>query len=108
MRTCKKCGVQTAEALCHKCGASVLYQPSPPADCCADLGLRQTIYEHGGSRMWLEKNGERKLLVDTYTTDNFAKAIRAFTEEWLRHNDKVERRAPSTFAPTNCSTSGGK
>ena len=50
----------------------------------ADLGLKQAIYDHGGSRIWREIDGERELLVDTYTTKDFAKAIYAFTEQWLK------------------------
>lgn len=58
--------------------------------------LRQTIYDHGGSRIWLEKpNGRRELLADTYTTADFAKVVRAFTEEWLRQNASLKRPARS-------------
>ena len=49
--------------------------------------MRQAIYDHGGSRIWIEKpDGGRELLADTYTTAAYAKAVRDFTEEWLRQN----------------------
>ena len=51
-----------------------------------DAGLRQTIYEHGGSRIWIEKDGKRELLADTFTTEEYAKAVRDFTEQWLRQS----------------------
>jgi hypothetical protein len=47
------------------------------------IELKQTIYPHGGSRIWLDIDGERKLLVDTFTTKEFAEAARKFVEEWL-------------------------
>jgi hypothetical protein len=52
--------------------------------------LRQTIYEHGGSRIWIEKpGGGRELLADTYTTADYANAVRDFTEKWLRQNKEI-------------------
>ena len=47
------------------------------------IDLRQTIYSHGGSRIWIEKPGGRELVADTYTDAEYAKAIREFTEEWM-------------------------
>lgn len=47
-------------------------------------GLHQEIYEHGGSRLWTdESDGTRNLIVDTYMTADYAKAIKGFTEKWL-------------------------
>jgi len=47
--------------------------------------LHQTIYDHGGSRIWIETpDGRRDLLADTYTTADYAKAIRDFSEQWLK------------------------
>lgn len=48
--------------------------------------ISQTIYDHGGSRIWIEKDGNRKLIADTYTTKDYALALRDFTEQWLREN----------------------
>ena len=68
-------------------------KPEPRSELASSV--RQSIYKHGGSRLWIEQNGERELIVDTYTTAEFAKAIRAFTEEWLRQNAAGERRGAS-------------
>jgi len=49
--------------------------------------IKQTIYEHGGSRIYRENaDGSRDLLVDTYAgkfgEDSFAKAVYQFIVEY--------------------------
>jgi len=52
--------------------------------------LRQTVYPHGGSRIWVEEpDGSRNLIADTYTTAEYAEAVRDFTEKWLRDNSEA-------------------
>jgi len=52
--------------------------------------LRQTVYPHGGSRIWVEEpDGSRNLIADTYTTAEYAEAVRDFTEQWLRDNSET-------------------
>lgn len=49
--------------------------------------IMQTIYDHGGSRIWREKEGTRELLADTYLCKEFSEAVRDFIEQWLsRHS----------------------
>jgi len=48
--------------------------------------LRQTIYDHGGSHIWIETPSGHQLMADTYGTEAYSKAVRDFTEEWLRQN----------------------
>ncbi len=45
--------------------------------------LRQDLYEHGGSRLWVEVDGRRNLLVDTYHTRELAEDVRRFVRGWL-------------------------
>lgn len=43
--------------------------------------LHQTIYDHGGSRIWMEyEDGSRDLLADTYDGEELAKKVRATIE----------------------------
>ena len=49
--------------------------------------IKQTIYEHGGSRIYIEhEDGSHKLLVDTYPQpyggDRLAKAVMSFILEY--------------------------
>jgi hypothetical protein len=49
--------------------------------------IKQTIYEHGGSRIYRENaNGSRDLLADTYAGrfggDSFAKAVYQFIVDY--------------------------
>ena len=60
--------------------------------------IKQTIYDHGGSRIYQENtDGSRKLLVDTYPEkyggDRLAKAVYEFI---LKYNKfpKIETPAP--------------
>ena len=54
-----------------------------------EITLHQTIYGHGGSRIWIEKrDGGRELVADTYMDDKYAIAIRDFTDEWLKRENK--------------------
>lgn len=46
--------------------------------------VHQTIYKHGGSRIWTESGDHRDLLAHTYHTKEYAIAIRDFTQNWLR------------------------
>jgi len=45
--------------------------------------LKHSIYPHGGSRLYFEEDNERKLIVDTYLTAEYAIAVRDFTQQWL-------------------------
>ena len=54
--------------------------------------LKQMIYEHGGSRIYLHDGNDnnRNLLMDTYHTEEFAIAARKFTEDWLKQHATKE------------------
>ena len=59
--------------------------------------IKQTIYEHGGSRIYMEhEDGSHKLLVDTYPQpyggDRLAKAVMSFI---LEYNKFPEIAMPS-------------
>jgi hypothetical protein len=45
----------------------------------------------GGSKIWIKKHNDDwqdwKLMAETHTTADYAKAVRDFTKEWLRKND---------------------
>jgi len=46
--------------------------------------LRQTVYDHGGSRISLETpGGTRDLIAESYTDENFADALLSFVTQWL-------------------------
>lgn len=45
--------------------------------------LKQIIYEHGGSRIYLENPYTRELLADTYGNVKIAEVVRKALEEWL-------------------------
>lgn len=54
--------------------------------------FRHNIYDHGGSRIFIDgESGDRKLLVDTYYTKDFAEYIEQCVKEyfnvgWRRKN----------------------
>ena len=48
-----------------------------------DGQLHQTIYAHGGSRIWLEKDGKRELIADSFTTPEFSVALFYFVNDWM-------------------------
>jgi hypothetical protein len=52
------------------------------------MKLKQTVYDHNGSRIWLEDGEHRKLLVDTYPmgTSDFATEIMDFVRLWIAHH----------------------
>ncbi len=55
-------------------------------------GLKQVMYSQGGSRIYFEEGGLRKLLVDTYAIEkddsSFPIAVRDFIARWLKsHTD---------------------
>lgn len=57
-----------------------------------EANLRQDIYEHGGSRIWIEEDdGTRSLVADTYTTAELSKAIRDFILAWLIEKNRKEK-----------------
>lgn len=45
--------------------------------------IKQNVYEHGGSRIWIEENGKRKLIVDSFTDSDFAKALLDFVIQYF-------------------------
>jgi len=51
-----------------------------------EAGLKQNLYDHGGSRIYTEIDGKRILICDTYHTEEFALAVRDFTEKWLKES----------------------
>ncbi len=55
--------------------------------------IKHTIYEHGGSRLFFELGPERKLIADSYYDEKFARAMRAFVEEYFTANDKLRDAA---------------
>ena len=56
-----------------------------------DRVVIQTIYAHGGSRIYTEtkQGGDRELLVDTYWNAEFAEAVFAFTKAYLATKAKA-------------------
>ena len=57
--------------------------PAPPDTSAGDGSgkIMQTIYEHGGSRIWMQSDdGRRDLLADTYDGEELAKKVRATIE----------------------------
>ena len=61
--------------------------PDPPHQRSSNVKcdtVKQTIYEHGGSRIWTETDGRRNLIADTYQDAEYAKAVRDFTEKWYK------------------------
>ena len=60
--------------------------------------IKQTIYDHGGSRIYEEnEDGSRKLLVDTYPQpyggDRLAKAVMSFIVEYNKFPEIVMEEA---------------
>jgi hypothetical protein len=49
--------------------------------------IRQTVYHHGGSRIYREHDGRRDLIADTYTDEHFAEALYAFVLDYFRHQE---------------------
>ena len=45
--------------------------------------IRQTVYHHGGSRIYREHDGRRDLIADTYTDEHFAEALYAFVLDYF-------------------------
>jgi len=54
-----------------------------PSDLFATDNLKQTIYDHGGCRIYFEKDRERNLIADGYHTEDFAKALMEFTRNYF-------------------------
>ena len=49
--------------------------------------VKQSIYPHGGSRIWVEhSDGERELIADTYQDKAFAEAVKKLADEWYLPN----------------------
>ena len=62
--------------------------------------IMQTIYEHGGSRIWMEyEDGSRDLLADTYDGEELAKKVRAAIEAHFFPNIPAETRASRSLQP---------
>lgn len=56
------------------------------------MKLYQTIYEHGGSRIWAEDDKGRHLIADTYGDNpNMAIAVFNFLDKWLKARGGEER-----------------
>lgn len=58
--------------------------------------IKQVIYPHGGSRLWLERDGLRELIVSTYPdipgetmAGEYAKAVGEFTRRWLADHNVI-------------------
>jgi len=57
--------------------------------------IRQIIYPHGGSRIYAEENGTRKLLADGYHDQEFSQALGEFVREYFvkkKNADAMARR----------------
>lgn len=52
------------------------------------------IYEHGGSRIYIDQPGVgRRLVADTYLNEDFASAVKAFVQTWIdEHPESLENR----------------
>lgn len=80
MKRCRGCG-SADDRHWEDCPEDV---PRPVQAPCS-VPIQQTIYDHGGSRIWRDKpDGGRELLADTYTDADFAEASLAFVEAWYR------------------------
>ena len=55
--------------------------------------IKQTIYEHGGSRIYIDLPTGRELIADTYSSAEYAKAVLQFTKEWLTKNGRKEHES---------------
>jgi len=63
--------------------------------------VKQTIYAHGGSRIWMESDdGRRDLLADTYDSDQLAKKVRDTIEAHFFPNATDQQR-PGPTAPAS-------
>jgi hypothetical protein len=52
--------------------------------------VKQSIYQHGGSRIWVEhSDGERELVADTYQDKAFAEAVKKLADEWYLPNKSL-------------------
>jgi hypothetical protein len=53
--------------------------------------LKQNIYDHGGSRIWLEsKDGEKRdLMADTYGNKELALRVKVCVEEYLKEKGEL-------------------
>lgn len=65
---------------------------SAPVACSTANEIKQTIYEHGGSRIWIELDGQRNLLCDTYHTKELAVVVRGFIEHWWKQYNACDKR----------------
>jgi len=70
-----------------------------PSDCSPEI--RQTIYDHGGSRIWREIDGRRDLIADTFQTAEYAEAVREFTEKWFQGNIVLTNSEPLCLSRSN-------
>ena len=48
--------------------------------------IKQTIYEHGGCRIFFEKGRHRQLIADGYQDEPFAVALRKFVEDYYANS----------------------
>ena len=49
--------------------------------------IQQSLYEHGGSRIWIEVDNDKTLLCDTYHTKELSLAVFQFIKSWTLKND---------------------
>lgn len=56
--------------------------------------VRQDIYDHNGSRIWIDTPYKRNLLADTYLENaDFARAVKGFIEGYLiEHPELLEAK----------------
>ena len=57
--------------------------------------IKQDIYDHGGSRIWIEQNGDRELVADTYQSKEFAEAVKKLVDEWYGPLAKLAAPEPA-------------
>lgn len=60
--------------------------PKPDED---SVKLRQTIYKHGGSRIWIERDGEKGLVAATYGQETVAFAVMGSIRNLLCYSEEV-------------------
>lgn len=63
------------------------------SDLFAIANLKQTIYEHGGCRIYFEKNEKHNLIADGYHTEDFAKALMEFTTNYFANTEDRRERS---------------
>lgn len=71
----------------HFCTFPTCFEESPtspgPVERPCSPPIMQTIFEHGGSRIWREVDGRRQLIADTYGSAGMALAVKKCIEDFM-------------------------